>query len=173
MKVQTLLLALVLAAVPLAGCTDSPSEPSDGTNPDGGDGGTGGDPNSPLKAVIKLDPETGITKDTAVTFDATSSTGPIEEILWNFGDGERRTDEKLTHTFAKGDATYTVTLTVKDADGKAHTARKVVKVGTGVNLPPVPVFTTDSRWVTTGTPITVDATGTTDPEGDEVTYFWS
>ena len=58
-------------------------------------------------------------------FSALGSTGPIVEYRWDFGDGATETGFKVYHAYSRP-GTYTVTLTVIDAEG--NTATDSIKV---------------------------------------------
>jgi hypothetical protein len=66
-----------------------------------------------------------------VTFQGAGSYDPDGRITswnWNFGDGKRAASENVTHTYTNP-GTYTVTLKVRDNNGKwSSTTRKRVKV---------------------------------------------
>ncbi len=62
--------------------------------------------------------EADVTSGTApltVTFTATNTGGPVDDWLWDFGDGATSTEQNPTHTYTS-DGVYTVTLTVTGPD---------------------------------------------------------
>ena len=67
--------------------------------------------------------------DLACSFDANASSDDfgISSYSWDFGDGNTATGVTANHTYA-ADGTYTVTLTVTDSVGQAHTASQSVTV---------------------------------------------
>ena len=59
--------------------------------------------------------------------------GPLASFAWNFGDGTTGTGATATHTYV-ADGTYSVTLTVTDADGVTGTTTQDVSVAAPVVL---------------------------------------
>ncbi|GEL94977.1 PKD domain-containing protein [Cellulomonas composti] len=109
-------------------------------------------------------------KDLNVTVDAAGSSDPdgtLASYAWSFGDGTTGTGRTATHTYAAA-GTYTVSLTVRDDEGAtATTTRSVTAVEP--NKPPVAAFTTAANDLD----VTVDAAGSTDPDGTITAYRWS
>ena len=68
------------------------------------------------------------------------------------------------------DVDYGFTLTVTDADGETATAMVKIRVTPG-NLPPVANAGLD-QTVASGTIVTLDGRGSTDPEGRMISYDW-
>ena len=68
------------------------------------------------------------------------------------------------------DVDYGFTLTVTDADGQTATAMVKIRVTTG-NLPPVANAGPD-QTVASGAIVTLDGSGSRDPDGTRVTYDW-
>lgn len=67
-----------------------------------------------------------------VTFTDQSSNGPINDWLWDFGDGSGETNQNPIHQYADG-GTYNIILEVTDTSGcKADTTKSII-----VGLPPV------------------------------------
>ena len=104
-------------------------------------------PSAPL-AQFGVNPSSPVTQQTA-TFDATSSCGTqlvsnacpgtsaLTGFSWNFGDNSTATGQTVFHSFgAKG--TYTVTLTVTNAQGRMASSSQIVTVTTVA--PPAAVF---------------------------------
>ncbi|OPY46521.1 MAG: PKD domain protein [Methanoregulaceae archaeon PtaU1.Bin222] len=79
----------------------------------------------PPTASFTANPQSGNWPLT-VTFSDTSTGYQIQSWEWNFGDGKSETKRNPVHTFLRP-GTYTVTLTVKSAEGTA-TASKVIEV---------------------------------------------
>jgi len=70
----------------------------------------------PLLARFTANPKEGQVPLT-VNFDASSSTGPIVEYRWDFGDGATGSGKQVTHTYTQP-GLFTVRLTVRAADGR-------------------------------------------------------
>ena len=58
---------------------------------------------------------------------STSCGAPITSRTWDFGDGQSSTDAVVTHAYGAS-GTYTIKLTVQDADGHEATTEKVVAI---------------------------------------------
>jgi len=102
----------------------------------------------------------------AAEFDASKSVaGASANYLWDFGDGEKANGVKVSHTYAKG-GQYNVTLTVEDGDCTACDTA-CVKVNQG----PIAVLVAPDQ-ACTGENISFNATGSSDPDGDCITYNW-
>ena len=98
------------------------------------------------------------------SFDGSSSQAlPSATYAWTFGDATSGSGKTVSHTYAAG-GTYTVTLTVTDANGtNAKTASVVATAPT--NQPPVASITApaNNSGVVQGTSVTFSGTGN-DPE---------
>ena len=109
---------------------------------------------------------------TAVTFDGSGSSDPDGSITgysWSFGDGTTSTAGPTTsHTYA-APGTYTVTLSVTDSSGLQSTA---VSKQITVDELPTAAFTGPTS-ATAGTAVTVDGSGSSDPDGSITGYSWS
>jgi PKD repeat protein len=62
------------------------------------------------------------------------STGNPTSWAWNFGDGNSATGQNPTHTYSQA-GTYTVTLTVTDANGCTNTTTQQVSILLGLEVP--------------------------------------
>jgi PKD repeat protein len=91
--------------------------------------------------------------------------GPIAAYAWDFGDGGTATGATATHTYAANGA-HVVTLTVTDNDGMQVSTTTSVDVA---SPPPVARFTISCP----GLSCTVDATGSSDPDGTVAGYAWT
>ncbi len=130
--------------------------------------------NSSPNAVATASPTSGLLP-LEVAFDASQSTDADGDNLtytWNFGDGTTATGISTTHTFTVQD-NYNVVLTVSDGE---LTDEAILTISAGVvvvNDPPVADLTTD---ITSGNiPLTVhfDASSSSDPNSDALTYSWN
>jgi len=105
-----------------------------------------------------------------ISFNASASydlEGSIVKYFWTFGDGTNATGVTATHSYAD-DGVYTVTLTVTDNLGLTGSTSATKTV---LNRPPV----ADANGPYSGyegSPITFDASGSTDVDGDIVLYEW-
>ena len=114
-----------------------------------------------------------------VTLDGSGSVhndpfGTIESYTWDFQDGSPSVtldapNSSTTHTFASL-GTYNVVLTVSDQNGLTATASCPVQVIDG-NLPPT-VSAGGPYNFCQASPMVLDASGSTDPEGGALTYAW-
>lgn len=122
------------------------------------------------RAVVKVT-EVADQEDTFL-FDATGSTGKGLKFEWSFGDGATGSEAKETHTYSFGSAVYTAELLVTDLNGVTDRWSEEITVGNGENGPPIAAFQIGARHLGVGEPLTVDASATTDPEGDPIRYEW-
>ena len=111
-----------------------------------------------------------------VSFNASASApgasgGTITDYSWNFGDetpvDDTSTTAAATHAYALT-GTYTVTLTATDDLGVTGTATEQITVDA-----PSPAFTTSPNTPAPGSSVTLDASGSTDPEGTITDYSWN
>jgi PKD repeat protein len=113
------------------------------------------------------------TVDVAVFFDGSGSSDPEGGPLtyeWDFGDNTDGTGETTNHAYTAPD-TYTVTLVVRDDQGVADSQETTVEIVEG-NQPP----TADAGEPvsgTTGLAVTFDGSGSSDPDGNIVSYDWN
>lgn len=109
-------------------------------------------------------------------FNAKKSRDPEGEALsyaWDFGDGSTSSDVLLHHTYAN-EGTYIVKLTITAEDGREDTFAEIVKVQDNISPNKRPVAVVDVTPLSGDTPLTVtaDASASTDPDGDPLTFFW-
>lgn len=128
-------------------------------------------PKASLKILPGADPLT-------YTLDGTGSTDPDGDTLtygWNWVIGKAQ-GSKVQATFPagtdKGDATFQVSLVVRDAKGASHAALDTIVFGKGENQAPKIVLQKTPRWVAPGTTVTMDASNTTDADRDSLRYEW-
>jgi len=108
-----------------------------------------------------------------VIVDGTSSSDADGDALtyaWDFGDSTPRvTTPTATHRYAIP-STYPISLTATDVYGASDSANQTFRA----KAPPTAVFTVP-QWTSFGSSInaTVDASGSTDPDGTIVSYDWA
>ena len=108
-----------------------------------------------------------------VTFDASSSTdgnGPITAYVWSFDGGATTTTTSaptITHVFSQAGPAAAL-LTVTDASGGADTA----SVPVTVDAVPIPRFTASPSAALVGTPVTLDASSSSEAGGSITAYRW-
>ncbi|MCA0295768.1 MAG: PKD domain-containing protein [Actinobacteria bacterium] len=110
--------------------------------------------------------------DLNVVFNGTGSNDPdgtITSFAWDFGDGSPSVTDTLqpTHLFP-ATGTYAVKLTVNDDRGGTNSITKQVSV-LAPNVLPNASFTTTIDHLD----LSVDAGGSTDPDGTIATYAWN
>ena len=112
------------------------------------------------------------TEDVPLTFDGSGSSDPDGDPLayrWDFGDGDTDTGASPAHTYIAG-GLYIVTLIVNDGivdSAPVATTASIV----AVDDPPV----ADPGGPYAGTedvPLTFDGSGSSDPDGDPLTFRW-
>ncbi len=116
-----------------------------------------------------------------VLFDASASVDPDGEVVswdWDFGDGNEGSGETVMHSYSDPDE-YIVMLTVIDNRGATGTISKTLVVSKHVeeeiNAPPVADAGPDQIVEITGdaeAEIILDASGSSDPDDDPLTYLW-
>jgi PKD repeat protein len=107
---------------------------------------------------------------TAIQFSGSGSSDPQGEALtysWSFGDGGTSTLANAQHTYTAA-GTYAVTLTVTDTSSMSGQATTKAIVG----APPV----ANPGGPYTGfyyTPLTFNGSGSSDPQGEALSYSWN
>jgi len=129
----------------------------------------------PLLAVSSSSGEAPLT----VNFDASATTDPDGDWLyytWDFGNGviKRMQSELSTkqHTYYTP-GTYSVVLTVTDALGKTAQLTETITVSNPLpNTPPAITITASETTASVGSQIQLDASTTTDADGDAMSFHW-
>ncbi len=110
----------------------------------------------------------------AIVFDGSASSDPNNDALtyfWDFGDGAMGDGVETTHIY-DAEGTYTVSLTVSDGELESPIATTTAEIF----APPAnraPVADAGGPYdAQTGVPITLNGTGSTDPDEDELAYVW-
>jgi outer membrane protein assembly factor BamB len=110
-----------------------------------------------------------------LSVDASASIDPDGDplaITWDFGDGVAVAGAQATHRFATP-GRYRIRCTATDSKGiAAHQWAWVRVVDGSVNNAPIIKATVSPMSGTIPLQVTLDATGTTDLEGDDLTYTW-
>ena len=120
--------------------------------------------------VISTPSCAGLTCNLSSAASTDPNVGDTFTRLWNFGDGTpTSTSTALSHRFPAS-GTYTVTLTVTDGWGRsASTSIAITRTEPPANAPPTPLISTP---VCTGLVCSFSGIGSTDPNGDAMTYLW-
>jgi len=127
---------------------------------------------SPPTATFKISPTLAKANKT-VTFDASGSFDPdgnIVKYIWDFGDGSSNETSNpiITHIYVKN-GQYNVTLTVVDNDNMTDSTSQILLIG----RPPIVIFTINpSENLKPEETITLNASGSFDPDGNIVKYIW-
>ncbi|WP_239113360.1 PKD domain-containing protein [Shimia biformata] len=96
--------------------------------------------------------------------------GEITDMTWDLGDGTALAGPDVTHKF-DASGSYRVVLTVRDNSGVSNAiTRDFITID--VNAPPEPRFTTPDRALAAGEAAVLDATGSTDGDGNILSYLW-
>ena len=127
--------------------------------------------NEPPTAVIKTAAK-AIPRET-IAFDAAGSSdadGVILKYLWNFGDGVKEEGQTVKHAYVQA-GKYQVALLVEDnSQSVCNQARVTHEIW--VNAPPVPQLNLSKTIAAVDEPLTLDANGSIDSDGEIVEYCW-
>jgi hypothetical protein len=107
----------------------------------------------------------------SVVLDASGSQGPIDSYHWRLGDGSTAEGPVVEKKYEATDTTVFVSLLVEGASS-ANTTFAPVELGSGQNQAPVPAIGEANRWVKPGGRVVLDASPTSDPDGDDVQGTW-
>jgi PKD repeat protein len=124
---------------------------------------------NPPVAVAQASPTSAFIGDD-ITFDATASTDDfgITAYLWNFGDMTTDTNPVTTHAYTSH-GTFLAILTVWDTANQSDTDTVSISIG---NRPPIADAGPDQS-VNKSEMVTLNGTGSNDPDGDPLTYLWN
>jgi subtilisin family serine protease/PKD repeat protein len=111
------------------------------------------------------------TRGVPLVFDGAGSWDPDGDPLtyaWDFGDGSTGTGATPPHTYA-ATGTYTVSLVVSDGQASSSPATGTVTITSGT-----PVANAGGPYAGTRlAPVTLSGAGSSDPDGDPLTYLWN
>lgn len=127
--------------------------------------------NTPPTSDFSLDPgdNVGVGEEIDFTDNSEDADGLVASYSWDFGDGSSSNRQDPSHSYSSaGD--YTISLTVTDNDGATDTTSTTVTVQ-DLNEPPSASFTSDSP-VLTDEDFGLNASGSSDPDGDSLSYEW-
>ena len=125
--------------------------------------------NAPPQPIITAD---SISNTARQQFSAANSSDPDNDIasyLWNFGDGTQAAGMETFHLYDEA-GTYTVTLSVDDAQGQTNSIQKKTHTLT-INSYPVAAFSLP-KVVAPNQLFTLDASPSTDRDGEVTAYTW-
>ncbi|HEY3529504.1 MAG TPA: PKD domain-containing protein [Nocardioides sp.] len=137
--------------------------------------GGGSAPSAPT-AALSVSPSSG-TVPLPVTADASGSTDPQGQALsytFDFGDGTTvgpQSGATASHTYAAA-GIYSVKVTVTDTSGLSDTATKSVTASEAGPSAPTAALSVSPSSGTVPLPVTADASGSTDPQGQALSYVF-
>ena len=123
-------------------------------------------PVTKINCSLKTVPNEKIRFDASKSYD---SDGTITEYSWTFSDGETRSGKNVEKSF-RTPGLFSAILKIKD-DSKAINSITMDTVVVKVNNPPV--IKTQEYIETCSSTVLLDASASSDPDGDPVTFKWS
>jgi len=136
------------------------------------------------QGLLDAGPDQTVRTGQTVTFNGTTTenASSIVQVTWNFGDGSTAVNgssptllNTTTHTYTTP-GVYNATLTVKYHSTLNKTESDTVKITALQNQPPVANAGPDQTVEQTspqGAMVTLNGTGSYDPENDTLTYKWT
>lgn len=121
-----------------------------------------------VEVTAPTDPYVGETWEFATSGSGDDDAGDTLTYAWDLGDGATAAGPAVQHAY-DAPGTYTVTVTVTDDAGATDTAQEDVTV---VNRAPVADLVVDPTEATAGQEVTFDASASSDPDGQALTYAW-
>lgn len=110
----------------------------------------------------------------AIVFDGSLSSDPNGDLLtyfWDFGDGGMGDGVETTHIY-DAPGIYTVSLTVSDGEFESPIATTTADVFTPPENRPPEADAGGPYDALVGEPVTLDGTGSFDPDEDVLSYLW-
>jgi PKD repeat protein len=134
---------------------------------------------TPPTAIVTVDTAEGIVPFVAIFSGGSSTCAPGNTITsygWDFGDGsENQYGTTVEHSFSQV-GTYLVTLKVTDSNGNSAEETAFVTANAPVveeNTDPIAVFTQTSTVGAVPFNIEINASGSSDPDGDDLIFSWT
>ena len=132
-------------------------------------------PNVPPVAIVSDGPNFTVRLGERLTLDGSSSYSPLGNPLtysWFWGDGTATNNAPsvVSHLYSAG-GPFSGSLIVADNRGGSSTNSFKVTVGPA-NRPPIIAMTVSTNMPYVESIVTFDATATTDPDGDPMTFAW-
>lgn len=149
-----LLVATLLVAGALAGCTDKLSF------------GSAADDGS-----FSLSPTEG-DKDTTFRVSAPKALRTLN-LTWEWGDGTRSYGVDAEHVYGFTNGVMPITLIATGTEGLPQVATKTVTLGTGENALPTGSMAHTKTWVEAGRPVNLSVSNGRDADKDPLTYLWT
>ncbi|WP_235855611.1 PKD domain-containing protein [Methanofollis fontis] len=122
----------------------------------------------PPVADFEVSITTGIAPLTVQFTDC--SAGSPTAWAWDFSDGATSDNQNPQHIYSDA-GTFDVSLTVTNSGGSDSTTKTDYIIVTSPNSPPI-ADAGDSYTAPEGTAVTLDASGSSDPDGDDLQFRW-